>query len=59
MQGADHLDSIVLLMSVCLLCCVLSCSYMFDGLIPFTESSYAFLSVVSVVCCQVEVCATF
>ena len=58
-QRADHLDSIVLWMSVCLLCCVLSCSYMFDGRIPFTESSYGFLSIVSVLCCQVEVCATF
>jgi len=36
---------------------MLPCRYHFDGLIPFTEELYGFLSVVVVVFCQVEVCA--
>jgi len=44
---------------VCLLlCCVLSGRGLCDGLIARPEESYGCLSVVSVVWCQVEVCAT-
>jgi len=39
-------------------CCVLSGRGQFDRLIPCTEKSYGFLSVLSVICCHVEVCAT-
>jgi len=39
-------------------CCVLSVKSLCDGLISFTEESYGCLSVLSVVCCQVQVCAT-
>ena len=45
-------------MSVCCECCVLSGRGLCDGLIPCPVESYVCLSVVSVVCCQVEVCAT-
>ena len=47
-------------MSVCLCCdrCVLSGRGICDGLITRPEESYGCLSVVSVVCCQVEVSAT-
>jgi len=45
-------------MSVCCECCVLSGRGHCDGLITRPEESYGCLSVVSVVCCQVEVCAT-
>jgi len=45
-------------MSVCCDCCVLSGRGLCDGLITRPEESYGYLSVVSVVCCQVEVCAT-
>jgi len=45
-------------MSVCCECCVLSGRGLCDGLITCPEESYGCLSVVSVVCCQVEVCAT-
>ena len=45
-------------MSVCCECCVLSGRGLYDGLIPCPEESYGYLSVVSVVFCQVEVCAT-
>jgi len=45
-------------MGVCCECCVLSGRGLCDGLIPCPEESYGCLSVVSVVCCQVEVCAT-
>jgi len=58
MRGADHLYRGVLWMSVCFECCVLSGRGLCIGLIPFTEESYGCLSVVSVVCCQVEFCAT-
>jgi len=55
---ADHLYRGVLWMSVCCECCVLSGRGLCDELITSTEESYGCLSVVSVVCCQVEVCAT-
>ena len=46
-------------MDVCLFeCCVLSGRGLCDGLITRTEESYGCLSVVSVVCCPVEVSAT-
>ena len=45
-------------MSVCCECCVLSGRGLCDGLITRPEESYGCLSVVCVVCCQVEVCAT-
>ena len=45
-------------MSVCCECCVLSGRGLCGGLITRPEESYGSLSVVSVVCCQVEVCAT-
>ena len=45
-------------MSVCYECCVLSGRGLCVGLITCPEESYACLSVVSVVCCQVEVSAT-
>ena len=45
-------------MSVCCECCVLSGRGLWDGLITRPEESYGCLSVVSVLCCQVEVCAT-
>ena len=45
-------------MSVCCECCVLSRRGLCDELITCPEESYGCLSVVSVVCCRVEVCAT-
>ena len=45
-------------MSVCCECCVLSGRGLCDELITRSEESYGCLSVVSVVCCQVEVSAT-
>ena len=45
-------------MFVCCECCVLSGRGLCDGLITRPEESYGCLSVVSVVCCQVEVCET-
>ena len=45
-------------MSVWCECCVLSGRGLCDELIPRPEESYGCLSVVSVVCCQVEVSAT-
>ena len=45
-------------MSVCCECCVLSGRGLCDGLITRPEESYGCLSVVSVLCCQVEVSAT-
>ena len=44
-------------MDVCCECCVLSGRGLFDGPIRRPEESYGCLSVVSVVCCQVEVSA--
>ena len=57
MRRADHLYRGVLWMSICCECCVLSGRGLCDGLITFTDESYGCLSVVSVVCCQVEVYA--
>ena len=45
-------------MSVCCECCVLSGRCLCVGLITRPEEFYGLLSVVSVVCCQVEVCGT-
>ena len=45
-------------MSVCCECCVLSGRGLCDELITRPEEYYESLSVASVVCCQVEVCAT-
>ena len=45
-------------MFVCCECWVLPGRGLCDGLITRPEESYGCLSVVSVVCCQVEVCAT-
>ena len=45
-------------MDVCCQCRVLSGRGLCDGLITRPEESYGWMSVASVVCCQVEVCAT-
>jgi len=45
-------------MDVCCQCPVLSGRGLCDGLITRPEESYGWMSAVSVVCCQVEVCAT-
>jgi len=45
-------------MSVCCECCVLSGRCLCDGPITRPEESYGCLTVVSVVCCQVDVSAT-
>jgi len=45
-------------MSVCCECCVLSDRGLGEGLISCTAAPYGSLSVVGVVCCQVEICAT-
>ena len=45
-------------MSVCCECCVLSGRSLCDELITRPEESYGYLSVVTVLCCQVEVSAT-
>ena len=58
MGRADPLSRGVLWMSVCSECCVLSGRGLRDGLITRPDESYGCLSVVSVVCCQVEVCGT-
>jgi len=55
---ADQSSKGVLWMFVCCECFVLSGRGLCDGLITRPEESYGCLSVVSVVCCQVEVCAT-
>jgi len=57
-RQADHSSRGVLWMSVYCECCVLSGRGPCDKLITRLEESYGCLSVVSVVCCQVEVCAT-
>jgi len=57
-RHADHLSRGVLWMSVYCGCCVLSGRGLCDKLITCPEESYVCLSVVSVVCCQVEVSAT-
>jgi len=43
---------------VCFECCMLSVRGLDDGLITCTEESYGCLSVVNVVCCQVDFCVT-
>ena len=58
MRRADHSSRGVLWMSACCECCVLSGRGLCDGLMTRPEESYGCLSVVNVVCCQVEVCAT-
>ena len=58
MRRADHLSRGVPWMSVCCECCVLSGSCLCVGLITRPEESYGCLSVVSVVCCQVDVNAS-
>jgi len=45
-------------MSVGSECCVVCVRVHFNGLINFKEESYGYLSVVSVVCCQLESIAT-
>jgi len=57
-RRADPLSRGVLWMSVCCEYCVLSGRGLCEGLITRPEESYGCLSVVSVVCCQVEVSAT-
>jgi len=57
-RRSDHLYRGVLWMFPFCECCVLSGRYLCDELIPCTEDSYGYLSVVSAVCFQVEVCAT-
>jgi len=57
-RRADHLSRGVLWMSVSCECWVLSGRGLCDGPITRPEESYGCLSVVSVVCCQVEVCET-
>ena len=58
MRRADQSSRGVLWMSVCCECCVLSGRDLCDELITRPGESYGCLSVVSVVCCQVEVSAT-
>ena len=58
LRRTDHSSRGVLWMSVCCECCVSSGRGICDGLITRPEEYYGYLSVVSVVCCQVEVSAT-
>ena len=58
MGRADLSSRGVLWMSDCCECCVLSGRRLCDGLILCPEESYGRVSVVSVVCCQLEVSAT-
>jgi hypothetical protein len=58
LRRADPSSRGVLLMTVSCKCCVLSSRGLCDGPILFPEESYGCLSLVSVVCCQVEVSAT-
>jgi len=57
-RSADHLYRRVVRLSVCYESCVLLGRVLCDGLFTCTEESYGCLSVVSVVCCQGEFCAT-
>jgi len=57
-RRAVHLYRGVLWMSVCCKFCVLSGGVLCDWPISCKEESYGYLSVVSVVCCQLHVCAT-
>ena len=58
MRFVDHLFRGVVWMYVCCDCFVLTFRGLDEDLVTFTKESYGCLSVVSVVCCQVEVCAT-
>jgi len=58
MRRADHSSRGALWMSVCCYCCVLSGRGLCVELITRSEESYGYLSVVSIVFCQVEVSAT-
>ena len=58
MRRADPMYRAVVLMSVCFGCCVLSVKGLCDVQIPCTVESYDYLSVMFVVCCQLEICAT-
>jgi len=58
LRRADHSSRGVLWMSVCGECSIFSGRVLCDGLITRPEESYGCLSVVSVVCFQVEVSAT-
>jgi len=55
---ADPFYRVVLCMSVCCVFCLLLGSGLCDRRITCTEESYGCLSVVSVVYCQVQFCAT-
>ena len=57
MRRADHSYRGVLLKSVFFDCCVLSGRDLCGGLITHTEVSYGILSVVIVVCYQIEISA--
>jgi len=57
-RRADPLYSGVLLISACFRCSVLSGKSLCDGLIPCTEQSCGCLSLLSVFCFDVVVCAT-
>jgi len=57
-RRADPLNRGVVWMSVCFDCCLLSSIGLCDSLITCTDESYGCLSVVGVVCFQVEECAT-
>ena len=58
MRRSDHMDRRVVWMSVCCKCCVLSGRGLCDGAITCTEESYGWVSLLSVMCCQVEVHAS-
>jgi len=57
-RRADHLYRGDLWMSVCFECCVFSGRFLGNRLVNCTEESYGCVSIVSVVCCQFEVCST-
>ena len=58
MRGSYHMYRGFLWMSVCCECFVLPGRGLCELLITFTQESYGWVSVLSVVCCQVIVCAT-
>jgi len=57
-RWAYHKYRLVLWMFVCCECCILSSRDLCDGLILRAEESYGCMCDGSVVCCQLEVCAT-